>query len=366
MSAVRNRPRPPGRRPPAVLGRGSSSSRAEINAHGHSRARVDGDDVPGRRDGSHQGGGDRPCVDRGGPWVDRGTAVRQHGSNVGRSSDRWPTACCPTVVSTLRYSSSVTHRTTFARDSMTPVPSSCRSTGRSSLLAPWPRLAQRTARRPKRSGWGRPGCTATWPRSQSCLDRLRTDQRRHSSRSHGGRVRRHAAIGLGPQIDTSALSIERRTRHNLEMARALSAHNRVDDALAMVDRAETWRIWPTGCTSCDVGTLGRMAANEHEAKMAHPRMAAGALFFDAEGRVLMVEPTYKDYWEIPGGYVETGESPLQAAVREVEEGLGITPPLPPACRRLGAQHWRGGQGAVPLRWRSAHAGEPGRGDLASG
>ena len=70
-----------------------------------------------------------------------------------------------------------------------------------------------------------------------------------------------------------------------------------------------------------------MAASEHEAKMAHPRMAAGALFFDAEGRVLMVEPTYKDYWDIPGGYVETGESPLQAAVREVHEELGITPVL---------------------------------------
>ncbi|MEU3333754.1 NUDIX hydrolase [Streptomyces sp. NPDC006668] len=70
-----------------------------------------------------------------------------------------------------------------------------------------------------------------------------------------------------------------------------------------------------------------MAASEHEAKMAHPRMAAGALFFDASGRVLMVEPTYKDYWDIPGGYVEVGESPLQAAVREVGEELGITPPL---------------------------------------
>ncbi|WP_329128174.1 NUDIX hydrolase [Streptomyces caniferus] len=70
-----------------------------------------------------------------------------------------------------------------------------------------------------------------------------------------------------------------------------------------------------------------MAANEHEAKMAHPRMAAGALFFDASGRVLMVEPSYKDYWEIPGGYVETGESPLQACVREVREELGITPPI---------------------------------------
>ncbi|MEU6282415.1 NUDIX hydrolase [Streptomyces sp. NPDC047028] len=70
-----------------------------------------------------------------------------------------------------------------------------------------------------------------------------------------------------------------------------------------------------------------MAASEHEAKMAHPRMAAGALFFDAGGRVLMVQPTYKDYWDIPGGYVEVGESPLQAAVREVREELDITPPL---------------------------------------
>ncbi|MCD0482323.1 NUDIX hydrolase [Streptacidiphilus sp. ASG 303] len=68
-----------------------------------------------------------------------------------------------------------------------------------------------------------------------------------------------------------------------------------------------------------------MAPNEHEAKMAHPRMAAGALFFDDADRVLMVEPTYKDYWEIPGGYVETGESPLQACIREVREELGITP-----------------------------------------
>ncbi|WOX24314.1 NUDIX hydrolase [Streptomyces solicathayae] len=70
-----------------------------------------------------------------------------------------------------------------------------------------------------------------------------------------------------------------------------------------------------------------MAANEHELRMAHPRMAAGALFFDAGGRVLMVEPTYKDYWDIPGGYVEAGESPLQAAVREVREELGIAPQL---------------------------------------
>ena len=68
-----------------------------------------------------------------------------------------------------------------------------------------------------------------------------------------------------------------------------------------------------------------MSENEHEAKMAHPRMAAGALFFDDADRVLLVEPSYKDYRDIPGGYVEQGESPRQACVREVEEELGIKP-----------------------------------------
>ncbi len=59
--------------------------------------------------------------------------------------------------------------------------------------------------------------------------------------------------------------------------------------------------------------------------MARPRMASGALFFDDQGRVMMLEPTYKDYLEIPGGYVETGESPRQACIREVREELGIEP-----------------------------------------
>jgi 8-oxo-dGTP pyrophosphatase MutT (NUDIX family) len=67
--------------------------------------------------------------------------------------------------------------------------------------------------------------------------------------------------------------------------------------------------------------------NEHEAKMARPRMASGALFFDAQGRVMLLEPTYKDYRDIPGGYIDTGESPLQACVREVREELGIAPEI---------------------------------------
>ncbi|WP_116949479.1 NUDIX domain-containing protein [Jiangella endophytica] len=55
-------------------------------------------------------------------------------------------------------------------------------------------------------------------------------------------------------------------------------------------------------------------------------MAAAVLFSDAGGRVLIVEPTYKDHWELPGGLVEADESPLAAARREVREELGLDRP----------------------------------------
>jgi 8-oxo-dGTP diphosphatase len=57
--------------------------------------------------------------------------------------------------------------------------------------------------------------------------------------------------------------------------------------------------------------------------MARPLVAAGALFTDSAGRILMVRPTYKDYWDIPGGYLEPGESPRAACIREIREELNL-------------------------------------------
>lgn len=53
------------------------------------------------------------------------------------------------------------------------------------------------------------------------------------------------------------------------------------------------------------------------------RIAAGCLLFDSNGRLLLVNPTYKDGWEIPGGVVEANESPLAGCIREMREELGI-------------------------------------------
>lgn len=52
------------------------------------------------------------------------------------------------------------------------------------------------------------------------------------------------------------------------------------------------------------------------------RMGSGALILK-DGKALLVEPTYKNTFEIPGGIVENDESPREALKREIKEELGI-------------------------------------------
>ena len=53
-------------------------------------------------------------------------------------------------------------------------------------------------------------------------------------------------------------------------------------------------------------------------------VSAGALIFDRAGRLLILKPTYKSGWTIPGGVMEAdGESPWEACRREVREETGI-------------------------------------------
>ncbi|WP_028921508.1 NUDIX domain-containing protein [Pseudonocardia acaciae] len=60
--------------------------------------------------------------------------------------------------------------------------------------------------------------------------------------------------------------------------------------------------------------------------LARKQMGAGLLFRDRAGRVLLVEPSYKPNWEIPGGAVEADEAPWAAAARELREELGLERP----------------------------------------
>jgi 8-oxo-dGTP diphosphatase len=52
--------------------------------------------------------------------------------------------------------------------------------------------------------------------------------------------------------------------------------------------------------------------------------SAGALIFDRAGRLLILKPTYKKRWTIPGGQIAPdGESPWEACRRETLEECGL-------------------------------------------
>ncbi|WP_280385322.1 NUDIX hydrolase [Nocardia wallacei] len=59
------------------------------------------------------------------------------------------------------------------------------------------------------------------------------------------------------------------------------------------------------------------------ANQARKRVGADALIFDDSGRLLLVDPNYKPYWDLPGGMAEDNEPPDHAVRRELGEELGI-------------------------------------------
>jgi 8-oxo-dGTP pyrophosphatase MutT (NUDIX family) len=63
---------------------------------------------------------------------------------------------------------------------------------------------------------------------------------------------------------------------------------------------------------------------EGNAKQARKRVAADVLVRDTSQRILLVDPSYKPDWDLPGGMAEANEPPLEAAQREVREELGLT------------------------------------------
>lgn len=69
--------------------------------------------------------------------------------------------------------------------------------------------------------------------------------------------------------------------------------------------------------------VSAVGESEWPGALPRKRVAATVLFTDVAGRVLVVEPTYKPRWELPGGAVEGDESPWCAAKREVGEELGV-------------------------------------------
>jgi len=87
---------------------------------------------------------------------------------------------------------------------------------------------------------------------------------------------------------------------------------------------------------------------------------AGCIIYDENGDVLMLHRKTKErtQWEIPGGGVDAGEEPDAAAIRELQEELGVAVRI---VRELGHREFTEGGSSFDYTWFQAEitAGEPG-------
>jgi 8-oxo-dGTP pyrophosphatase MutT (NUDIX family) len=72
----------------------------------------------------------------------------------------------------------------------------------------------------------------------------------------------------------------------------------------------------------------------------HGRLARGmtlgvrAMVIDPDGRIFLVKHSYISGWHMPGGGVETGETLIDALVRELREEGNLEPTAPPVLHGM--------------------------------
>jgi 8-oxo-dGTP diphosphatase len=88
------------------------------------------------------------------------------------------------------------------------------------------------------------------------------------------------------------------------------------------------------CYRCGAQTISKKIEGRNRAYCEHCRIplyenpipSVAVILMDPDGRILLVRRSVEPGmggWCLPGGFIETGETPQQAAKREVQEELGI-------------------------------------------
>ena len=148
--------------------------------------------------------------------------------------------------------------------------------------------------------------------------RMNTGRRGHRWARHRrlGIVLRWSTMGLDPGARRAGpAGVPAEPEHRRSAADACRAGRRASDAGAI----------RRGCTVAGLSGPEPDFAHlaEGNARQARKRVAADVLIRDQTGRVLLVDPTYKPGWDLPGGMAEANESPRAAARRELREELGL-------------------------------------------
>ncbi len=137
-----------------------------------------------------------------------------------------------------------------------------------------------------------------------------------------GTVSDDALVGQGlrrleasvPASDTIARRALQRAGYRLEGLRRQAvavAENRYEDVALYARLIDDVTVGP-GAFSSVLNTV-----------LPRKRLIAHVVMRDDAGRLVLCETTFKPDWELPGGIVEAGETPREAATREIMEELGV-------------------------------------------
>lgn len=98
---------------------------------------------------------------------------------------------------------------------------------------------------------------------------------------------------------------------------------------------------PVARVNSDHGEESHLAwLAEGNMQQARKRVSVKAIIQNQDGRVLLVNPTYKEHWDLPGGMAEANEPPRVALAREIAEELAVNMTI----GRLLALDWIGPHG----------------------
>lgn len=144
----------------------------------------------------------------------------------------------------------------------------------------------------------------------------------------GSWILRRAFIGpLGPRVAVGLLFRDPlRSLFLLLLGRlGLLVHGR-QPIVAHMSELEGWRLCPRCGSALERGDGRARCSDCGSVYYASSKATACALCVDERGRVLLArranEP-FKDRWDLPGGFLEEGEHPLDGVRRELREETGL-------------------------------------------